>query len=60
MCVPHRLKEYSVFYNICVLMFMYYIVCYFTGLFCAVARQNSMLFIDNKDSVFFILSLDIV
>ena len=36
-----------------VLMFMYYTVCYFTGLFYAVVRQISMLFIDNKDSVLF-------
>ena len=45
----------SVFYNICVLMFMYYTVCYFIGLVYAVVRQISMLFIDNKDSVFCIL-----
>ena len=31
---------------------MYYTVCYFTGTFYAVVRQISMLFIDNKDSVF--------
>ena len=42
---------------ICVLMFMYYIVCYFTGIFYAVVRQNSVLFIDNKDSVLCILSV---
>ena len=30
---------------------MYYTVCYFTGLFYAVVRQISMLFVDNKDSV---------
>ena len=42
-------------YLLCVLMFMYYTVCYFTGIFYAVARQISMLFIDNKDSVFCIL-----
>ena len=33
-------------------MFMYYTVSYFTGIFCAVVRPISMLFIDNKDSVF--------
>ena len=33
-------------------MSMYYTVCYFTGIFYAVVRQISMLFIDNKDSVF--------
>ena len=31
---------------------MYYTVCYFTGIFYAVVRHISMLFIDNKDSVF--------
>ena len=30
----------------------YYTVCYFTGIFHAVVRQISMLFTDNKDSVF--------
>ena len=35
-----------------VLMFMYYTVCYFTGIFYAVVRQISMLFIDNNISVF--------
>ena len=34
------------------LMFMYYTVCCFTGIFYAAVRQISMLFIDNKDSVF--------
>ena len=33
-------------------MFMYYTVCYFTGIFYAVVRQIYILFIDNKDSVF--------
>ena len=33
-------------------MFIYHTVCYFTGIFNAVVRQISMLFIDNKDSVF--------
>ena len=38
---------------LCVLKFMYYYtVCYFTCIFYAVVRQISMLFIDNKDSVF--------
>ena len=37
-------------------MFMYYTVCYFTGIFYAVVRQIYMLFIDNKDSVFCIHS----
>ena len=36
-----------------VLMFMY--VCYFTGIFYAVVRQISMLFTDNKISLFCIL-----
>ena len=34
----------------------YYTVCYFTCSFYEVVRQISMLFIDNKDSVFCILS----
>ena len=34
---------------------MYYTVCYFTGIFYAVLRQISVLFIDNKDSVLCIL-----
>ena len=44
--------KYTEFYNTCVPMFMYYTVCYFTGIFYAVVRQISMLFRDNKDSVF--------
>ena len=40
------------FYNIRVLMCMCYTVCYFTGIFYAVVREISMLFIDNKHSVF--------
>ena len=44
-------QRYSVFYNICVLMFMFYTVCYFTGIVYAVLRQMYMLFIDNKESV---------
>ena len=36
-------------------MFMYYTICYFTGIFYAVVRQISMLFIDNKISVLRIL-----
>ena len=47
--------KYSVFYNISVLVFMYYTVCYFTGIFHAVIRQISVLFKGNKDSVFGIL-----
>ena len=34
------------------LCIMYYTVCYLTGIFYAVVRQISMLFIDNKISVF--------
>ena len=33
-------------------VFMYYTVCYFIGISYAVVRQISMLFIDNKISVF--------
>ena len=43
--------KYSVFHSICVLMFMYYALCCFTGLFYPVVRQISMLFRDSKDSV---------
>ena len=50
--VLYKDKVCYVFYNICVLMFMYYTVCYFTGIFYAVVRQISMLFIGNQDSVF--------
>ena len=31
---------------------LYYTVCYFAGIFYAVVRHISVLFIDNKDSVF--------
>ena len=45
--------KYSVFtIYMCVLLFMYYNVFYFTGIFYEFVRQISMLFIDNKDSVF--------
>ena len=44
--------KYTEFYNTCVLMFMHYTVCYFTDIFYAVVKQISMLFIDNKGSVF--------
>ena len=37
------------------LCIMYYTVCYLTGVFYAVVRQISMLFIDNKISVFCIV-----
>ena len=52
-----RLKD-KVSSVLCVLMFMCYTVGYFTGVFYAVARHISvyMLFIDNKDSVFCILT----
>ena len=40
------------FYNICVLMLMYFTVCYFTGILYAVVRKIAMLFIDNRDFVF--------
>ena len=49
-CVPSRLK-YKV---LCVLQYIWVnvIYCHFTGIFYAVVRQISLLFIDNKDSVF--------
>ena len=56
---PDSKIKYSVFYNKCVFMFMYYTACYFTGIFYAVIRQISVLFIDNKDSVFCIHQLPI-
>ena len=34
---------------------MYYTVCYVTGIFYAVVREISLLFIDNKASVFCIV-----
>ena len=34
----------------------YYTVCYFTSIFYAVVRHISVLFVDNKDSAFCILS----
>ena len=47
-CVLSRLKDkVLVFYDIYVLMFFYYTVCYFTGIFYAVVRKISMSFIDN-------------
>ena len=49
-CLPDSKIKYSV---LCVLMFMYYYtVCYFTCICYAVVRQVSVLFIDNKYSVF--------
>ena len=59
MCPTDSMTNYSVFYDICVFMFMYYTVCYFAGLFYAVVRQISMLFIDNKMSVFCILVVSV-
>ena len=51
-CVPSRLK-YKI---LCVLQYIWtyvhVIYCHFTGIFYAVIRQISVLFIDNKDSVF--------
>ena len=35
-CAPDSKIKSSVFYNVCVLMFMYHTVCYFTGMFYAV------------------------
>ena len=42
-CPPDSNIKYTVFYSKCVLTFMYYTVCYFTGIFYAVVRQISML-----------------
>ena len=52
MCVPSKLKD-KVLWVLCVVMFMYFTVRYFTGIFYAVVRQICVLFIDNKDSVLF-------
>ena len=53
---PSRLKDNELCVLqciiICVLVFMYYNVCYFTSIFYAVVRLISMLSIDSKDSVF--------
>ena len=49
-CPPDSKIKYSVFFVYscsCII-----ILCYFTFIFYAVVRQISMLFIDNKDSVF--------
>ena len=50
------LHIYDLILYLCI---MYYIVCYLTGIFYAVVRQISMLFIDNKNSVFCILERSI-
>ena len=50
-CALQTLKiKYSVFY-----VYLLHTVCYFICIFHAVIRQISMLFIDNKDSLFCIL-----
>ena len=54
LCALHTKIKYSVFYVYlcsCVI-----ILCYSTCIFYAVVRQISMLFIDNKDSLFCIQS----
>ena len=50
-CPPDSKIKYSVFY---VYLCLCIILCYFTGIFYAVIRQISVLFIDNKDSVFWL------
>ena len=54
-CVPSRLYN-KVLCVLCVLTLMHYTVCYFTGIFYTVVRHISMLFIDNKDSGFWMES----
>ena len=45
--------EFDELYNICPFFLCSCIIlCYFTGIFYAVVRQISMLFTDNKDSLF--------
>ena len=39
------------------LCIMYYTVCYLTGIFYAVVRQISMLFIDNKIAIFSLITM---
>ena len=51
----YLLYIYDLILYLCV---MYYTVCYLTGIFYAVVRQISMLFIDNKIYVFCILYSD--
>ena len=52
MCVcPTDSNIYSVFY-IYMCNYVHVLYCYFTGIFCAVVRQISMLFIDNKNSMY--------
>ena len=53
MCPPDSNIKYSVFY---VYLCSCIILCYFTGIFYAVVRQISMLFTDNQDSAFCVLS----
>ena len=55
MCHTDSKIKYSAFSNICVLMFMYYTVCYFTHILYVVVRHISMLVVDNRDRVFGIL-----
>ena len=47
---------YDLSFIILYLCIMCYTVCYLTGIFYAVVRQISMLFIDNKISVFCIIT----
>ena len=49
--MPPRLEDKGLCV-LCVLTFMYCTAHYFTGIFYAVVKQISMLFIGNKDSVF--------
>ena len=51
---PHYI--YDLILYLCI---MYYTVCCLTGILCAVVRQISMLFIDNKMSVFCILVVSV-
>ena len=57
-CDSRRLFYWYLHYIYDLILYLcstYYTVCYLTGIFYAVVRQISMLFIDNKISVFFIL-----
>ena len=60
LCLEVAYDSVRLFTGICIismilyLCIMYYTMCYLTGIFYAVVKQISMLFIDNKISVFYL------
>ena len=52
----HTAPELCALCFMCTYVHILYSVCYFTGILYAVVRQISKLFIDNKDSVFIIIT----